>query len=74
MKKCFSLRQRERRGPWGGGLSDTKVYEPQIRAILGTASRFCEACVLQLRTLRQWQMRVPWGGGPFGPSWDKTGT
>ena len=24
------------------GLSDTQVYEPQIRALLGTASHFCE--------------------------------
>jgi len=23
-------------------LSDTKVYEPQIRALLGTAAHFCE--------------------------------
>jgi len=26
-------------------LSDTKVYEPQIRALLGTASQYCEAVV-----------------------------
>ena len=32
-------------------LSDTKVYEPQIRALLGTASHFCEAVVLRLRTV-----------------------
>jgi len=29
-------------------LSDTKVYEPQIRALLGTASLFCEVVVLKL--------------------------
>jgi len=29
-------------------LSDTKVYEPQIRALLGTASHFCEVVVLTL--------------------------
>ena len=29
-------------------LSDTKVYEPQIRALLGTASRFCEVVVLKV--------------------------
>ena len=29
-------------------LSDTKVYEPQIRALLGTASHFCEIVVLKL--------------------------
>jgi hypothetical protein len=27
-------------------LSDTKVYEPYIRALLGTASHLCEAVVL----------------------------
>jgi len=31
-------------------LSDTKVYEPQTRALLGTASHFCEVAVLKLRT------------------------
>ena len=30
-------------------LSDTKVYEPQIRALLGTDSHFCEIVVLKLR-------------------------
>ena len=33
-------------------LSDAKVYEPQIRALLGTASHFCEAVVLKLRTVK----------------------
>ena len=32
-------------------LSDTKVYEPQIRALLGTASHFCEVVVLKLRSV-----------------------
>jgi len=32
-------------------LSDAKVYEPQIRALLGTASHFCEVVVLKLRTV-----------------------
>jgi len=32
-------------------LSDTKVYEPQIRALLGTASHLCEVVVLKLRTV-----------------------
>jgi len=32
-------------------LSDTKVYEPSIRALLGTASHFCEVVVLELRTV-----------------------
>ena len=30
-------------------LSDTKVYEPQTRALLGTGSYFCEVVVLKLR-------------------------
>ena len=32
-------------------LSDTRVYEPQIRALLGTDSHLCEAVVLKLRTV-----------------------
>jgi len=28
-------------------LGDTKVYEPQIRALLGTAAHFCEVVVLE---------------------------
>jgi hypothetical protein len=32
-------------------LSDTKVYEPCIRAPLGAASQFCEVVVLQSRTI-----------------------
>jgi len=31
-------------------LSDTRVYAPQIRALLGTDSHFCEVVVLKLRT------------------------
>ena len=31
-------------------LSGTKVYEPSIRARLGTAAHFCEVDVLKLRT------------------------
>ena len=31
-------------------LSDTEVYEPPLRALLGTASHFCEVVVLKLRT------------------------
>ena len=30
-------------------LSDTQVYEPQIRALLGTASHFCKVVVLKLK-------------------------
>ena len=32
-------------------LSDTNVNEPKIRALLGTASHFCEVVVLKLRTV-----------------------
>ena len=32
-------------------LSDTKVHHPYTRALLGTASRFCEVVVLKLRTV-----------------------
>jgi len=31
-------------------LSDTKVYEPYIRARLGTAAHLCEVIVLKLRS------------------------
>ena len=31
-------------------LSDARVYEPQMRARLGTAAHFCEVVVLKLRT------------------------
>ena len=31
-------------------MSHTKVYQLQIRALLGTASHFCEVVVLELRT------------------------
>ena len=32
-------------------LSDTQVYEPEIRAILGTASHFCQVVVYKLLML-----------------------
>ena len=32
-------------------LSDSKVYEPYIRARLGTATHFCEVVVRKLRTV-----------------------
>jgi len=32
-------------------LSDTQVYEPEIRALLGTASHFCEVIFLKLKTV-----------------------
>ena len=31
-------------------LSDTKIYEPSIRALLETAAHLCEVAVLELRT------------------------
>ena len=31
-------------------LSDTQVYEPYIRALLGTTAHFCEVAVFELRT------------------------
>ena len=31
-------------------LGDIKVYEPEIRARLGTAAHFCEVVVLKLRS------------------------
>jgi len=44
-------------------LSDTQVYEPLIRALLGTASHFCEVVVLKLRT----------AGGETGADGDDVG-
>jgi len=32
-------------------LSDTKVHEPWVRALLGTAANFCQVVVLKLRTV-----------------------
>jgi len=42
-------------------LSDKKVYEPEIRALLGTASHFCEAVVL-------YGVASPLASGPPGAS------
>jgi len=39
-------------------LSDTKVYEPQIRARLRTAAHFCEVVVSQHKTRRSGAARV----------------
>ena len=48
-------------------MSDTHVYEPLIRTLLGTASHFCEEVVLELRTpattsvhRQPAQCNVPW--------------
>ena len=32
-------------------LSDTKVHEPQVRALLGTSAYLCRVVVLQLRSV-----------------------
>ena len=32
-------------------LSDTKVFEPEIRALFGTTSQLCEVVVLKSRTV-----------------------
>ena len=37
--------------PSGPALSDRKVYEPEIRALLGTAAPFCEVVALKLRAV-----------------------
>ena len=47
---CFTL---------GLELSGTKVYEPEIQALLGTASHFCEAVVLRLRTVQNGYYCIP---------------
>jgi hypothetical protein len=39
-------------------LSDAKVYAPSIRALLGTASHFCEALVLKLRTVAKFDFNT----------------
>ena len=49
-------------------LSDTKVYEPSIRARLGTAAHFCEVVVLKLRTVPiglMWHTLVRFSGFRF---------
>ena len=48
-------------------LSDTQVYEPHIRALLGTDLHFCEVVVLQqTRTPPGTRGRVPRGEGLVG--------
>ena len=32
-------------------VSNAQVYQPEIRALLGTASHFCEVVVLELKTV-----------------------
>ena len=55
-------------------LSDTRVYEPQIRARLGTTIHICEVGVLKLFRSRHKQLRVffHWshpGGNPGANGW-----
>ena len=40
-------------------LSDAKLYEPYIRALLGTASHYCEAVVLKSIRSSQESAGVP---------------
>jgi len=51
-------------------LSDTQVYEPSKRALLGTSSDFCEVEVLKLRTIQPGATSVvylvEWGDDPGG--------
>ena len=46
-------------------LSDTRVYEPQIRARLGTTAHFCEVVVLKLRAI-QLKHTPSWAGSGAG--------
>ena len=41
-------------------LSDTTIYEPQIRALLGTASHFCEAVVVSPQAIPRKIWQVCW--------------
>ena len=64
-----------RKGGWGAPssssslllscleLSDTTIYEPQIRALLGTASHFCQVVVLKLRTAGRMASKKKGGRG-----------
>ena len=38
---------------WSPKLSDTRVYEPPIRARLGTTAHFCEVVLLKLRVRKE---------------------
>ena len=38
-------------------LSDTQVYEPYIRALLGTPSHFCDVVDLKLGTVSEWNRK-----------------
>jgi len=51
-------------------LSDTTIYEPQTRALLGIASHFCEVVVLKLRTVPiRYSSQIK--NSPSDPSWLK---
>jgi len=49
-------------------LSDTRVYEPQIRARLGNTTHFCEVVVLKLRAVPNWYSSR-FKKSLSGPSW-----
>jgi len=49
---CFTLVTGPRRS-LGLKLSGARVYEPQIRARLGTTAHFCEVIVLKLRANKE---------------------
>jgi len=55
-------------------LSDTQVYAPYIRALLGTASHFCEVVVLKLGTVPQERVCVREKGAHRGwtTQWSRT--
>ena len=51
-------------------MSDAKVYEPSIRALLGTASHFCEVVVLNERGVHlNLGLVVVHGHHHAGPAW-----
>ena len=58
-------------------LNDTKVYEPEIRTLLGTASHFCAVVVLKSRTPgvadQRQDARQRVATGKFGPLLQATG-
>jgi len=49
-------------------LSDTRVYEPQTRARLGTTAHFCEVVVLKLSAVPARRRRVWWRRCPASSS------
>ena len=41
-------------------LSDARVYEPKVRARLGTTAHFCKEVVLELRAVRLGLWTIHW--------------